>query len=63
MVYGILVMVETDDKSAEAPTEKQVTDEIQSNLESTDWTRRGDVMWFEVHALTPKLRSRIGREQ
>jgi len=61
MVYGILVMVETDDKSTEAPTEQNLVDEIRSNLDSTYWLQQGDIMWFEVHALSPGMRSVLTR--
>lgn len=58
-VYGILVMVETDEQATEPLAEKAVVDEIHSNLESTEWVKTGDIRWFEVHALTPKLSGRM----
>lgn len=55
MVYTILVVVETDDKSVEAPTQQQVVDEIDSNLESTGWRAHGDILRCEVTAVGDAL--------
>jgi len=48
MVYGILVLVETDEASQEAPSIQMVADEVQSDLESTDWYRFKDITRIEV---------------